>query len=129
MTKITNRAAYLSALAITLFSTLFLMVVIGAVGLIGVEGDPFDLLYFVVVTVGVLGAFTTRLRAEGMKYTLSAMAATQAIIVIVALIVGKQHVEVSSVTEILLLNGFFIALQLSAAKLFAISVEQPTLAE
>jgi len=45
------------------------------------------------------------------------------------LIVGKQHVEVSSVTEILLLNGFFIALQLSAAKLFAISVEQPTLAE
>ena len=109
---------YRYALALALASAIFLLVLIGAVGVIGVEGDRFDLVYFGVVAIGIFAAIITRFRPRGMAVALFSMALAQALVAVVALIIGKQHVEVSSVTEILGLNGFFVVLFIGSALLF-----------
>ncbi len=109
---------YRYALALALAASLFLLMLIGAVGVIGVEGDRFDYVYFGVVALGILIAIITRFRPRGMAIALFSMASAQALVAVVALIIGKQHVEVSSVTEILGLNGFFVALFIGSAMLF-----------
>ena len=76
-------------------------------GLIGVEGDPFDMIYGGVVAVGLVGAAIARFRPAGMARAMLAAAGAQTLVVVIALIVGKQHVEVSSVPEIVLSNAFF----------------------
>ena len=92
--------------------------VIGAVGLIGAEGDPFDRLYAGVIAVAGVGALAARFRPAGMERALYGAAAAQILVVAAALIVGKQHHPVSSVPEIVLSNGFFVALWIASARLF-----------
>ncbi len=101
------------------FGTAFLLMwVIGAVGLIGVEGDPFDMIYGGVLGVGVIGSLIARFKPHGMARAMVAVAVAQALVVVIALIIGKHHVEVSSVREIVLSNGFFTVLWLGSARLF-----------
>ena len=103
----------------TAFATAFLLMwVIGAVGLIGVEGDPFDMIYGGVLAVGIIGAMIARFRPQGMARAMVATALAQALVVVIALIAGKHHVAVSSVPEIVFSNGFFVALWLGSARLF-----------
>ena len=109
---------YRLAIGAALATPLFLFWVIGAVGLIGVEGDPFDMIYGGVVAVGLVGAAIARFRPAGMARAMLAAAGAQALVVVIALIVGKQHVEVSSVPEIVLSNAFFVGLWCGAAWLF-----------
>ena len=111
-------------------ATAFILVwLIGAVGVIGVEGDPFDLMYFGVLAVGLIGAIAARLQPHGMARALFATAFAQALVTFVALIVGKHQSSVSSVPEILILNGFFIALFLGSARLFGNAARQETSAD
>jgi hypothetical protein len=97
-------------------------------GVIGAEGDPFDLLYAGVLAVGIVGAGIARFQPRGMVRVLLAMAAVQAVVAIVALLVGKQNVPVSSVAEILGLNAFYAALYLGAAWLFQRAADRETTA-
>lgn len=113
-----GKTSYRFALGISIAGSLFLLMLIGAVGVIGVEGDPFDRVYFGVVAIGVIGAIVARLRAAGMAMALFAEATAVAVVVVVALIIGKQDSPVSSVLEIVGLNGFFIVLFTAAAMLF-----------
>ena len=100
------------------------MWVIGAVGLIGVEGDPFDLIYGGVLAVGVIGALIAGFRPQGMARAMFVTALAQALVVVIALIAGKHHVAVSSVPEIVLSNGFFVALWLGSARLFRSAAQE-----
>jgi hypothetical protein len=115
---ITSKTAYRVAALIALGTALLLVWGVSAMGVIGAEGDPFDLLYIAVLAVGLIGAVLVRFRPDGMVLVLVAMAATQALIALIGLAVGKQDVPVSSVAEILYLNGFFVALFLGSAWLF-----------
>lgn len=115
---ITNQTAYRSALVLALGSMLFLVWGVAAMGIIGVEGDPFDRLYFAVLAVGIVGAVIARFQPRGMVRALLAMAVAQALVAVFALLVGKQDVPVSSVAEIVGLNGFFVALFVGSAWLF-----------
>ena len=110
--------SYRFATILALATAFILVWLIGAVGVIGVEGDPFDLMYFGVLAVGLIGAIAARLQPHGMARALFATAFAQALVALVALIVGKHQSSVSSVPEILILNGFFIALFLGSARLF-----------
>ena len=112
---------YRSAVGLALAAAFILVTLIGAVGVIGVEGDPFDMMYFGVLTVGIIGAIISRLQPHGMARALFATALAQllvAVIALIALIAGKHQSPVSSVTEVLILNGFFVALFLGSARLF-----------
>lgn len=113
-----TRSAHRLALCAAVATPLLLLWIIGAVGLIGVEGDPFDRIYGGVIAVGVAGALIARLRPRGMARAMVATACAQAVVAAIALIIGKQHSPVSSVVEILGLNGFFVVLWLVSARLF-----------
>lgn len=122
----TNQIYYALGFGLAGASTLFLVVVIGAVGLIGVEGDLFDAAYGAVIAVGVLGAMAARFAPLGMARTLFAMGLAQAVIAAIALIVGKQQSPVSSVFDIVRVNGFFVVLFTVAGVLFLMSLKRAT---
>ena len=110
--------AYRLAVVAAFATGFLLMWVIGAVGLIGVEGDPFDMIYGGVLAIGIIGALIARFQPQGMARAMVATALAQALVVVIALIAGKHQVEVSSVPEIVLSNGFFVVLWLGSARLF-----------
>ena len=121
--------SYRFAIVLALATAFVLVWLIGAVGVIGVEGDPFDLMYFGVLVVGIIGAIITRLQPRGMARALFATALAQALVTVIALIAGKHQSSVSSVPEILILNGFFIALFLGSARLFGNAAREETPAD
>lgn len=106
------------ALATTFGTAILLMWVIGAVGLIGAEGNPADRMYAGVIAIAAVGAVITRLRPGGMARVLVATAFAQALVAAIALVRGEHHAAVTSIPEIALSNGFFVALWLGAAWLF-----------
>jgi hypothetical protein len=110
-----NPTTYKVALGIAAGATLFLVFGIGALGVVGVEGDRADMMFLAVLAIGLVGAIVTRLRPEGMVWTMGAMAAATMIIGIVAITLGKHQAEESSVAEILGLTGMYACLFAASA--------------
>ena len=122
----TNKTAYRFAVSLALATAFILVTLIGAVGVIGAEGDRFDLMYFGVLAVGIIGAIIARFQPHGMARALFATALAQALVAVIALIAGKHQSSVSSVPEILILNGFFVVLFLKSARLFRNAAREQT---
>jgi hypothetical protein len=114
-------ANYRVALGIAVGASLFLVLGIGALGVIGAEGDRADMMFLGVLAIGVVGAIVTRLRPEGMVWVMGAMAAATMIVGIIALILGKHNADESSVAEILGLTGMYAALFAASAWHFGIA--------
>ena len=118
--------AYRAAAGIALAAAFILVWLVGAVGVIGEDGDRADLMYVGVLAVGMIGAIIARFRPDGMARALLAMALVQALVAVIALIAGKHQAPISSVYEIVGLNGFFVALFIASAWLFRHAArEQP----
>jgi hypothetical protein len=115
---LTHTTAYRAGLALAVLSSLFLVWVALALGIVGIEGDPYDLLYVGAIGVAVIGAIAARLRAEGMARAMFVTAVAFAPAAAVALIAGKHRAVYSSVGEILGLSAMFAVLFLAAAWLF-----------
>lgn len=124
VTRKADRPTYRVATGVAVVTGLLLVWVIGAVGLIGAEGDSFDLLFGGVLAVAFLCATIAGFRSPGMALAMVAAAVAQAVVVVIALVVGKQHAEASSVGEILGANGFFIVLWVWSALLFRLDAQQ-----
>ena len=60
-----------------------------AVGIIGEPGNPVNLLYFGVLAVLIVGASIARLEPRGMSLALFATAGAQALVPVIALVVGQ----------------------------------------
>jgi hypothetical protein len=110
--------AYRAAVGVALATAFILLWLMGAVGILGEDGDPADLMYFGVLAVGIVGAVIARFRPHGMARALLAAALAQALVAVIALIAGKHQAPISSVYEIVGLNGFFVALFIGSAWLF-----------
>jgi hypothetical protein len=110
--------AYRAAVGVALAAAFILLWGMGAVGIIGEDGDPADLMYLGVLAVGIVGAIIARFQPVGMARALLATALAQALVAVIALIAGKHQAAISSVAEILGLNGFFVALFIGSAWLF-----------
>ncbi len=113
-----NGATYRLAVGVAVGTALLLVWSNLAVGIIGNEDNPINLMYFGVLGVGLVGAFLARLHAPGMARTLFAMAVSQAAIAGIALVTGMHEAANNSVAEIVGVNGFFVALFLISAGLF-----------
>jgi hypothetical protein len=120
--KLTTRKSaeitYRIAIGLALFTGLLLIWINLAVGIIGSEGNPLNLLYLAVLAVGIVGTFISRFKSKGMALTVFSMAIAQTLVAIITLILGIYQSASNSVTEILGINGFFIALFLISALLF-----------
>lgn len=117
MRTFSNNTIYKTAIGVTLVATLMLIWLSLGVGIIGADGDPANLMYFVVVAVAIIGSIITRLKPAGMSLVLVAMAYVQALIAVIA-VFAKLGLPWSPPLEILLLNGFFVVLFVGAAWLF-----------
>lgn len=93
-----------------------------AVGIIGSENNPINLIYFGVLFVGIAGAGIARFRPQGMARALFATAFAQALVPVIALVIGKSQVrslqEPPGLVGVLALNAFFVMLFVVSALLF-----------
>lgn len=112
-----NSTTYRSAIGIALAAAFILVWLSLGVGIIGKDGDPAHLMYFGVLVVGIIGAIIARLQLHGMVCVFFVMAIAQALVTAIALIAGLG-LPWSGPAEILILNGFFIALFAGLAWLF-----------
>ena len=109
-TRLSGNRRYRLAVGIALLGVFLLTWMNLAVGIIGIENNPVNLLFFAIPMTGLTGALIARFKARGMAYALVATAAAQALIAVIALIVGWGNV--------LILTGFFMFLWLTSAYLF-----------
>lgn len=118
----TGNAAYRAGAFLALGTTLLLVWVNLAVGIIGNENNSLNLLYFGALAGGIVGAFIARFRAEGMVRAMAATAAALALVPVAALMVGRPSVasaeDLMGVAGVFVLSGFFAALFAGSAFLF-----------
>ncbi len=121
----THGIAYRAAVGVA-FVTAFLLAWTNlAVGVIGSEDNPANLMYVGVLAVGIFGAIVARFRPHGMARALFATALAQALVPVIALIIWKPPVT-SGVLEVLGVNGFFVALFVGSALLFRYAEREQT---
>ena len=113
----TATTSYRLALGLTVFTVLFLVYGIGALGING-EGGEADTMYVGVLAVLVTGAVIARLRATGMAGALAATAIAQLIAGVIAVVVGYQDEPGASALEILGINAMYAGLFALSAWLF-----------
>lgn len=115
---------YRAAVGLALGAGLLLVWINLAVGVIGEPGEPANALYLGVLGVGIAATAVARLRPDAMARALVATAIAQAVVAAVALLAGKADVPGSSVAEIVLLNGLFVALFVGSACLFRLAARR-----
>lgn len=115
--RMTRDKTYRAAVGVAVAASFFLVWVNLAVGIIGSERNPANLMYAGVLAVGIVGAIIARFRPLGMARALVATASAQALAAMIALLVGWDD-PWNGPLEILALNGFFIALFAGSAWLF-----------
>ena len=114
----TGNRVYRTAVAIALVAAFMLIWLNAAVGVIGSEDDPANLLYGGVLGVGVIGAILARFQPQGMARALFATALAQALVGMIALAAGWGTTGPRWPLDILGLTGFFVALFAGSAWLF-----------
>jgi hypothetical protein len=115
---------YYLGLGLAVASLLFLVLAIGALGIVGEGGRP-DRLYAAVVAVALVGTVLARLRARGMALTMLATAAAQAVVGLGALVLvlaGVEDFEGASVVDLIGINAMYVGLFVASAWLFRRSV-------
>ena len=99
---------------------MFLLVwVNGAVGIIGSENNDANLMYFGVISIGIIGAIIARLQPLGMARALFVTALAQALVPVIALTIWQPTSwGAAGVFGVFVLNAFFVMLLVGSALLF-----------
>ena len=84
----TGNSAYRAAVGVALAAAFILVWVNLAVGIIGSEDNPANVMYGGVLAVGIIGAIIARFQPHGMARALVATALAQALVAVIALIAG-----------------------------------------
>ncbi|WNO54684.1 hypothetical protein [Stakelama saccharophila] len=117
---------YRTGAAMALATILLIIWINAAVGIIGDEENPLDLLYGCVILTIVAGAAGAGLHPAGMARALAAAAVAQAAIGAIATVAGRS--EPPGPLGLMLLNGFFLALLLCSALAFRSAARQDMIA-
>jgi hypothetical protein len=108
--RVPCRSAYRAAVALSFITALSSAWINLAVGIIGSEDNPANLIYAGVIAVAVIGGVLGRFRPRAMVLTMLATAAAQVLVFVIALAVGLGFTGPITV--------FFTALWLASAALF-----------
>jgi hypothetical protein len=120
----TARSSYGLALGLAVATLLFLILGIGALGIVG-DGGPADRIFLAVPLVLVLGTVLARMRPRGMTLALLATAATQMVAAVTAIVAVLAEVDGfagASIADIVLVCALYAALFGASAELFGRSV-------
>jgi hypothetical protein len=122
ITRKAGALAYRAAVGVALAAALLLVWMNLAVGLIGSEDNPANLMYIGVLAIEIIGALMARFRPRGMALALFATAIAQAVVPVIALIIGKLQVTSVEalwyVLGVLGVNALFVMLFVGSALLF-----------
>lgn len=118
--------SYRLAVGIAVVTSLLIIWGNGAVGFIGSENNPINLLYGVVLAVEIIGLAISRLKLNGMSNTMFAAAFTQFIIPVIAVFhwksTGASEMEYwgsAGILQIFAFNGFFVLMFILSGILFS----------
>ena len=119
ISRISERIAYRTAVGIAVVAGFLLIYMNLAVGIIGSENNPVNLIYLGVLAIGIIGAVISHLRPLGMARTMFTSAIAQILIPVIVLIFWRTHLEESpGIVGVFALNAFFAVLFLISALLF-----------
>jgi len=114
----TSNIYYRAGVAAALLVSLLIVWSTGAVGIIGSEAHPANLLYFGVLAIAFSGVFIAGFRPPGMARTMLAAAVAHALVGALALAAGWGQLDPSWPWDIVGSTGAFGALWLMSAWLF-----------
>ena len=111
--------AYRAAVGVALGAAFLLVWINAAVGIIGNEDNPANLMYFGVLAVLSIGIAMARLRPRGMVRALFATALAQMLVPVIALIAWRPSLDdAPGILGVFMLNAFFVMLFVVSAFLF-----------
>lgn len=116
--RMTGNNAYRAAVGIAVAAAFILVWMNLAVGILGAEDNPANLMFGGVLAVGLVGAIIARFQPQGMARALVATALAQGAVGVIALIAGLGSTGASWPGDIVFLTGFFVALWVGSALLF-----------
>lgn len=116
--RMTPDRAYRAAAGVALAAAFILIWVNGAVGIIGNEENPANLMFYGVLAIGIIGAVLARHKPGAMARAMVATAIAQAMVAVIALIAGLDPNFPVTV--------FFVAWWCIAAWLFSKSGREST---
>ncbi len=117
--RISGNTAYRAAFGVAIAAALVLVWLNLAVGIIGDEDNPANLMFGGVLAVGIIAALLARFRPHGMARALIATAIAQMLVAVIALVAGLGH-------EAVILSALFGATWLASAGLFRKAARQQT---
>ncbi len=115
-----EKTVYRVAFGVGLAGAFLLLWVNGAVGIIGNEGQPANLMYGAVFAVGFIGSLMARFKPRPMARTLFAAALTQMLVPVIALLIWPPPATswAPGVFGVFVLSAFFAMLFVISALLF-----------
>lgn len=115
-----KKTVYRAAFGIGLLGALLLGWVNGAVGIIGSEDNPANLLYGAVFLVGLIGSLLSRFRPRGMSWTLYTAAIVQFLVPFFALFVWPAQTSwgAAGVSGVIVFSSFFAMMFVVSGVLF-----------
>ena len=125
-----EKTVYRVAFGVGLAGAFLLFWVNGAVGIIGNEGQPANLMYGAVFAVGFIGSLMARFKPRGMARTLFAAALAQMSVPVIALLSWPPPATswAPSVFGVFVLSAFFAMLFVGSALLFRKAAREQSLA-
>lgn len=112
-----DNASYRLAVGVAVAAGLLLVWINLAVGIIGGDGNPANLLYAGVLAVAAVGALVARFRPRGMATTMFAAALTQFLVPLLAALIWKPAVDLGMM-QVLAFNTVFAGLWVASGWLF-----------
>ena len=119
--RATANHAYRAAVGLALAAAFLLIWLNLAVGIIGTEDNPLNLIFGAVLATGIIGAVIVRCRPLGMARAMLATALAQLLVAVIAPTAG-----VGSMAPVWWLTGCFAALWLGSAWLFRKAAREQT---
>ena len=116
--RMSRNWSYRSGVGVAVAATFLLIWVNLAVGFLGSEDNPANLIFFGVFAVAIVGAFIARFRPAGMAKAMAATAAAQVAIGVVALAAGLGSAGYDGIYEVVMGSSLFAGLWLASAWFF-----------
>jgi hypothetical protein len=109
---------YRAGVAVALATSFLLVWINGAVGIIGDEGNPANLMFLGVIATAIVGAAIARFEAAGMSRAMGSAALVEIGVGVISFVYRLGATEPPFFPEVPILIGFFALLWLLSAWLF-----------
>jgi hypothetical protein len=117
--RMSKDIVYRAAAGVAVITAFLLVWVNLAVGFLGNEDNPYNLIFFVLLGLTLIGAFLVEFKAVGLARLLAGTAAGQALIGAVALFAGLGETGNRGIYEAFMGTSMFVGLWLASAWLFS----------